>query len=565
MIKQLCFLLRPAIWSLVLALLTGSFASLSTISLMGLSAWLIASAALQPPLYVLSLAIVGVRFCGITRAVFRYLERYLAHQLTFKLFTDFRVNVLTKIIEALPFKRRSLNGDVFEIIIEAIDTIRDSFIRFFLPPFTITFICILVMIWQGFYSFLLLAILAFAWICFLLIVPIYAWHLYRKQPVFNNFLAEEIMEFYEGNAELLAYNYEQTKLERVKGAINDYQKYRQQMFLLSNRLNLYSEIIRDSLLIVILVAIIYLVNQFNFNAVMAITMLLTMQSVIEILATMPSLVEHLNEAYINWQRLKPYMTAKYPKQVAIAKINSSKLAKNELTVQNLSYGYDDIIAHDISFSLAKGSKNLLIGTSGCGKSTLFYVLTRILYPKQGEIYLRDKPYSKLTDQEIRNYFAISFQDHHLFNQSVRDNFKMIYPKITDREIKQALHIVQMDTWLKQHSLDFILADDGNNLSGGQRHRMQLAICLAKDKDIILLDEPTAGLDITTARSFIQQLMIKYADKTMLISSHDLTLLNYFDKVIILQDGIIREQGNIQELLQDKNSYLNSIKKYNNFI
>lgn len=563
MIKQLALLLRPAVGSLLLALLTGSFASLSTISLMGLSAWLIASAALQPPLYVLSLAIVGVRFCGITRAVFRYLERYLAHQLAFNLFTNFRVRVLAKIIEALPFKRRSFAGDVFEIIIEAIDKIRDSFIRFFLPPLTITFICLIVMIWQGFYSFVLLSILAISWLVFLVILPIYAWNLYRKQPTFNNFLAEEVMEFYEGNSELLAYNYEHTKFTKVQTAINDYQAYRQQMFLLISKINLYSEIVRDFLIVMILIAVIYLVNQFDFNAVMAITMLLTMQSVIEILATMPSLIEHFNEAYLNWQRLKPYMYSKTHDKVANADINSSAM----LTAKNLSYGYDDdnLIANDLNFALKRGAKTLLIGTSGCGKSTLFYVLTRILYPTAGEIYLQGKAYSSLSEQAIREHFAISFQDHHLFNQSVRDNFKMIYPDITDAEIIKALTSVQMDTWLNQHGLDFVLADDGSNLSGGQRHRLQLAICLARDKDIILLDEPTAGLDIMAARSFMQKLLTKYENKTMLISSHDLTLLNYFDEIIMLEAGKIVEQGNIKELLQDKNSRLAKIKKYNNFI
>lgn len=564
MIKQLAILLRPAIGSLLLALLTGTFASLSTISLMGLSAWLIASAALMPPLYVLSLAIVGVRFCGIMRAVFRYLERYLAHQLAFNLFTHFRVNVLAKIIEALPFKRRSFAGDVFEIIIEAIDKIRDSFIRFFLPPLTISFICIIVMIWQGFYSFILLAILAIAWLIFLAILPIYAWHLYRKRPAFKNFLAEEVMEFYEGNSELLAYNYQQTKLSKVQTAINDYQAYRQQMFLLISKINLYSEIVRDGLIVLILVAVIYLVNNFDFNAVMAITMLLTMQSVIEILATMPSLVEHLNEAYLHWQQLKPYMHSKNHNNAAQENL---PVTDAMLMAKNLTYGYgdDNLIAKDLNFSLKRGSKTLLIGTSGCGKSTLFYVLTRILYPYSGEIYVDSKAYSSLSEQEVRKHFAISFQDHHLFNQSVRDNFKMIYPDISDEEIVQALASVQMDTWLNEYGLDFILTDDGSNLSGGQRHRLQLAICLAKDKDIILLDEPTAGLDIMAARGFMQKLLTKYADKTMLISSHDLTLLNYFDEIIILEAKKIVEQGNIKQLLQEKNSHLNKFKKYNNFI
>lgn len=112
MINEIKTISRPVIFILSVAVLVGTLAGLSSISLMGLSAWLIASAALQPPLYVLSLAIVGVRFCGIMRAVFRYLERYLSHKAGFALFMRFRVFMLAKIIAALPFERQSSNGDV---------------------------------------------------------------------------------------------------------------------------------------------------------------------------------------------------------------------------------------------------------------------------------------------------------------------------------------------------------------------------------------------------------------------------------------------------------------------
>lgn len=84
MVQILSNMIRPVVWSLLLAILVGTISTLSSISLMGLSAWLIASAALQPPLYVLSLAIVGVRFCGVMRAVFRYLERYFTHKVGFR-------------------------------------------------------------------------------------------------------------------------------------------------------------------------------------------------------------------------------------------------------------------------------------------------------------------------------------------------------------------------------------------------------------------------------------------------------------------------------------------------
>ena len=153
MVQILSNMIRPVVWSLLLAILVGTISTLSSISLMGLSAWLIASAALQPPLYVLSLAIVGVRFCGVMRAVFRYLERYFTHKVGFSLFTSFRVFVLTKIIKALPFKQQTENGDAFDLIVNAVDNLRDSFLRFFLPPIITTISVFILSIWFFIYSF----------------------------------------------------------------------------------------------------------------------------------------------------------------------------------------------------------------------------------------------------------------------------------------------------------------------------------------------------------------------------------------------------------------------------
>ena len=180
MVQILSNMIRPVVWSLLLAILVGTISTLSSISLMGLSAWLIASAALQPPLYVLSLAIVGVRFCGVMRAVFRYLERYFTHKVGFSLFTSFRVFVLTKIIKALPFKQQTENGDAFDLIVNAVDNLRDSFLRFFLPPIITTISVFILSIWFFLYSYDLMILLISSWLIFMIVIPYMTWRRYLK-------------------------------------------------------------------------------------------------------------------------------------------------------------------------------------------------------------------------------------------------------------------------------------------------------------------------------------------------------------------------------------------------
>lgn len=241
--------------------------------------------------------------------------------------------------------------------------------------------------------------------------------------------------------------------------------------------------------------------------------------------------------------------------------------KNEsrIRTENISYGYKEPLCCEMSFSLYKGRRTLLVGGSGCGKSTLFYLLTRLIEPICGDMYLKGKNYPAWDKQAWRAHFAASFQEHHIFNLSIRDNFKMFYPDITDEEIYQALAKVQLTGFVQQCGLDYMLAAGGINLSGGQKHRMQLAITLARPKDIILLDEPTAGLDIVSAHEFLKQLMAADKDAAMLVASHDLSIADYFDDIIIMGERKIIEQGDIKTLMQDENSHLYKMMKYSNLI
>lgn len=570
MVQILSNMIRPVVWSLLLAILVGTISTVSSISLMGLSAWLIASAALQPPLYVLSLAIVGVRFCGVMRAVFRYLERYFTHKVGFSLFTSFRVFVLTKIIKALPFKQQTENGDAFDLIVNAVDNLRDSFLRFFLPPIITTISVFILSIWFFIYSYDLMILLISSWLIFMIAIPYMTWRRYLKLKKHKFLLTQEIIEFYEGNRELSFYNYDKYRLKNINHSIEQYQQYQQNLFKLKLKVNLCSEFIMGAYLVICLAISIYLVNTQDFNPIMAITIILTYQAILEVLAMMPSLIEHFDEASKRWQDLAIFMQEKK----FIADTNNEVKNENQedkqskdvqLLLKDLAYGYDKVLLRDINLSIKKGNKTLIVGTSGCGKSTLFYVLMRLLYPLKGNIFIQGKNYDDLAEKSIREHFAVAFQEHHIFNLSIRDNFKMLYENITDEEIYKSLENVYLLDFVKQVGLDYIVGNDGNKLSGGQKHRLQLAICLAKQKDIILLDEPTAGLDIKTTNNICSQLMEKYQKQTMIVTSHDISLLRFFDDIIICGEEKIIEQGNIKKLLLREDSYLNKLIRYKNFI
>lgn len=362
MVQILSNMIRPVVWSLLLAILVGTISTLSSISLMGLSAWLIASAALQPPLYVLSLAIVGVRFCGVMRAVFRYLERYFTHKVGFSLFTSFRVFVLTKIIKALPFKQQTENGDAFDLIVNAVDNLRDSFLRFFLPPIITTISVFILSIGFFLYSYDLMILLISSWLIFMIVIPYMTWRRYLKLKKHKFLLTQEIIEFYEGNRELSFYNYDKYRLKNIHRSIEQYQQYQQNLFKLKLKVNLCSEFIMGAYLVICLAISIYLVNTQDFNPIMAITIILTYQAVLEVLAMMPSLIEHFDEASKRWQDLAIFMQEKKFIADTDNEIKSEnqedKQSKDvQLLLKDLAYGYDKVLLKDINLSIKKAIKS----------------------------------------------------------------------------------------------------------------------------------------------------------------------------------------------------------------
>lgn len=563
MTNELKNVLRPVLFSVVLAVLVGTAASASSVGLMSLSAWLIASAALQPPLYTLSLAILGVRFCGIMRAVFRYADRYMTHQAGFALFGRFRTGALRHVIASLPFRRRRANGDAFDIIVSAVDSLRDSVLRCALPPVTVTLIAWLAAVWLGFYSLPLASVIAAAWFVFVLFVPYIAWRLYRRQIEPPLELAQDVLELYEGSEQLRVFGWNQARLHDAESSIKAYQHWREECFCLKSRIKLSCELLMGVFFILIILILVQAVSLGNFSAAAAICMMLTAQAVLELLMALPELTEQLAEAAASWRKLQPFYQHRDKRDNAAERCLDKEAV---FSAVDLSCGYGgEPICRNMTFSLHKGQKTLLLGSSGCGKSTLLYAMTGMLMPSAGELFISGRSYGKMEDSEVRSHFAASFQEHHIFHMSLRDNFQMLHPGISDDEITASLKRAGLNEPFLLDDLDYMLASGGTNLSGGQRRRLQLALCTAEKRDIVLLDEPTAGLDIYSARRFMEQLIVSSGDAALLVTSHDLSIVDYFDEVIMMDKGRIAEQGRIKNLIKDKNSLLFTHLNYNNLL
>ena len=213
------------------------------------------------------------------------------------------------------------------------------------------------------------------------------------------------------------------------------------------------------------------------------------------------------------------------------------------------------ILNNLSFSLNPGETVASVGASGGGKSTIAQLLLGLYQPDSGRITLNQHPIAALGYSAIRQHIAMVMQQPALFNSSVRDNL-LLGRQATDSDCWQALRIAQLADTVEQmpEQLDTLIGRSGIKLSGGQKQRLAIARMIMSNPEMIILDEATSAVDTLTEQALHQQLNQFLQGKTTLIIAHRLSAVLQADRVLVLADGQIVQQGTHQQLLQQPGLY-----------
>lgn len=196
----------------------------------------------------------------------------------------------------------------------------------------------------------------------------------------------------------------------------------------------------------------------------------------------------------------------------------------------------------------------ILGRTGCGKSTLLQLLTRAWDPQQGEILLNDSPIASLNEAALRQTISVVPQRVHLFSATLRDNLLLASPGSSDEALAEILRRVGLEKLLEDAGLNSWLGEGGRQLSGGELRRLAIARALLHDAPLVLLDEPTEGLDATTESQILELLAEMMCEKTVLMVTHRLRGLSRFQQIIVMDNGQIIEQGTHAELLARQGRY-----------
>ncbi len=229
-----------------------------------------------------------------------------------------------------------------------------------------------------------------------------------------------------------------------------------------------------------------------------------------------------------------------------------------VTFQQVQFAYEPghPILKDISFEAAVGQSLAIVGPSGSGKSTLASLLLRLYEPSQGQVLIDGVDIREYQAESLRSQISVVLQDSLLFAASIRDNIAYGNPKASDDDILAAAQLANAHDFILRlpEGYDTVVGERGVTLSGGQRQRIAIARAAVRQSPILVLDEPTTGLDKDNERTVIDALQRVAQQRTTLVITHDLTLAATANRLLYVEQGKILESGTHEQLLANRGSY-----------
>ena len=515
MLKEIWSLLRPL--DILLLLLLSLLALLSNLGLLGAAAWLISSAALQPPLYALTLGITAVRALGIGRALLRYGERYFTHKNAFAVLAALRLRLYDTASHLADFPQAAkTKGTLLHDILTGADILRDFLLRGLLPPLTLLLAVLLVTLLLSpylSYGIFILPILYLSHCLPLWISP---------QQSNSSHYRSQLLDFAQGSHELSRAGSLNVAVTQLDQTAKHWQKNLFRDKTRTNRIDFLLGLLRIFAFLWLFILLLTALQQKQLNGISLCTWLLVLLALLNEFAALPAAARHFRQAQKSANWLSPHAASPAP--------SAATLATNLLTVSDLEFHYPQglPVFSALNFSLSPGCHTAIVGDSGSGKTTLACLLAGLWAPTKGSIHY---------GSAVRPFICTIPQGSFLFAGSIRENFLRLHPAITADEIQQALQTAQLTAvWQKlPHGLDTPLGENACHLSGGERNRLASALILASSAPVLLFDEPTAGLDLPKANKLLDAIL-KRADQTgqtVIIITHDLPQLSRFSQVIRL--------------------------------
>jgi ATP-binding cassette subfamily C protein CydC len=554
---RLLAFLKPFTGQVAVSVLLSAGVVASGIGLLGTSAYLIASAALQPSVGALQVAIVGVRFFGISRGLLRYFERLTTHSVNFHLLARLRVWFYQTIEPLAPAGLQDRHsGDLLSVAVGDIAALENFYVRAVAPPISAVLVtvgvCGFVFAYHPNFSLILLAGLLIAG----LVLPLLAYKAAKTPGQLTRearaALQTVVVELAQGLADIIAYRQEGARLAEVGAKSEALSKAQMQVVRVGAAANALMFFVENMTTWGVLVGAVHLVNAGVISGVDMAVLVLIAQSSFEAVQPLAPAAQHLGVSIAAGRRLFQFSeedpTIRPPVNPVPAPVGF------DLRLENVYFRYAPDLPPalaEVTMQLRPGQKLAVVGTSGAGKTTLVNLLLRFWDIQEGAITLDGLDIRCYQPAEVRRKMGVVSQNAYLFSGSLRRNLLLADDHAEDGEMIRALEQAGLSEWLRSlpKGLDTRIGEHGRLVSGGERQRIALARCILKNAPVLLLDEPTANLDALTERLFLNTLFEQFGERSLLWITHRFAGLEPMDEIIVLDGGRIVEQGTHQDLLK----------------
>ena len=232
-------------------------------------------------------------------------------------------------------------------------------------------------------------------------------------------------------------------------------------------------------------------------------------------------------------------------------------SETDLVLQNVTFSYDgqrDVLKN-VSMEIPAKGMTAIVGESGCGKSTIVNMLYGAFRPKSGAVLVGGKPLESLSREGYYSKLAVVSYNTYIFNETIRANFQLANPDVTDVQIYEALALVNLSDFVRENGgLDKVIIEDANNISGGQKQRLAMAVSLVANKDIYIFDEATSNIDVESEAIIVKNMKALSKDKSVIVISHRLANVVPADRIHYMESGEIKESGSHAELMSKNSGY-----------
>ena len=538
----------------------------SSMGLLTVSGWFLAATAIAGlgTLFNFFYPSASVRGLAIGRTVMRYFEKIVTHDATFRILSKLRVQVFEKIIPLSPaVLNRYRNSDLLNRLVSDVDTLDSLYLRLLAPFFTAVFVIITMTIGLSFVNIPLALGLGLFLLILLMIIPTV---FYRLGQEFGERLIQaratyrtQFLEFIQAQAELLLFNAEDKLKEKMSATEKTWQEDQAKEAKLSG----FSTALVLFLNGLLISGMLWFASNADFGtdeyhtAYIALFTFAALAA-FEIIMPLGAAFLHIGQVTAAAERVTEII-----EQKPLLEFNGNEEFETKvrlISTKDLSFSYpgqETLVLKNLTLDLEQGKKIAILGKTGSGKSSLLQLLVRNYDANQGQLLLAEKPISAYSENTLRNQICFLTQRVHVFSDTLRQNLQFASAdKISDEKMIEVLHQVGLSKLLEQEEkgLNLWLGDGGRPLSGGEQRRLGLARILLNNAPILLLDEPTEGLDRETERQILRLILQHAENKTLIMVTHRLSSIEQFDKICVIDNGRLIEEGDYNSLITRENGF-----------